>query len=109
MVSDFYAIIIKSKNKGVEINLLPIFINLRYSLTSGRPAILVSRERIPASKDAEITIFQSTAERTADVPIVATAYVFLLIHSIFSSTSFHQQCRQLSSLLLFDICGLLRW
>lgn len=50
MVRYFYAIIIKSKNKGVEINLLPIFINLRYSLTSGRPAILVSRERIPASK-----------------------------------------------------------
>ena len=44
-----------------------------YSLTSGNPATLVSRDRIPARSEAEITTFQSTAERIADVPIVAVA------------------------------------
>ena len=50
-----------------------------YSLTSGNPATLVSSERIPASSEAEITTFQSTAERIADVPIVAAAVYAIVL------------------------------
>lgn len=41
--------------------------------TSGRPATLVSRDKIPASADALATITQSTSPSTAAVLIVAAA------------------------------------
>jgi hypothetical protein len=44
-----------------------------YLSTSGRPATLVSSDRIPASTEALATILQSTADRNAELPIVATA------------------------------------
>ena len=44
-----------------------------YSFISGSPAVLVSSDTSPASSAAETTVFQSTPEKTAPVPIVATA------------------------------------
>ena len=43
------------------------------SLTSGRPATEVSRDRMPARADALATITQFTSPNTALVPMVATA------------------------------------
>ena len=44
-----------------------------FCCTSGSPATLVSKDKTPANTDALTTIFQSTAENTAAVPMVATA------------------------------------
>lgn len=44
-----------------------------HSLTSGSPATLVSNDRSPAKSEAEITTRQSTADSTAEVPMVAIA------------------------------------
>lgn len=44
-----------------------------YYLISGRPLTDIKSDKIPERSDAEITNFQSTAEITAEVPIVAIA------------------------------------
>ena len=43
------------------------------SFTSGKPAMLVSNDSIPARVDDDATISQFTSENTAEVPIVAIA------------------------------------
>lgn len=43
------------------------------SLTSGSPATDVKSDKIPAKRDALTTIFQSTPDNIAAVPMVATA------------------------------------
>ena len=45
-------------------------VNYSSSFSSGSPATDISTERIPASKDAEITSSQLTSERTTAVPII---------------------------------------
>ena len=55
------------------LSLLTSVAGLPESRLSGRPATLVSRERIPASTEADATAIQLTSPSTADVPIVATA------------------------------------
>lgn len=42
-------------------------------ITSGKPAMLVSNDSIPARVDDDATISQFTSENTAEVPIVAIA------------------------------------
>lgn len=42
-------------------------------ITSGKPAMLVSNDSIPARADDDATISQFTSENTAEVPIVAIA------------------------------------
>lgn len=46
---------------------------LIYSLISGKPLTEIKRDNNPERSEAETTNFQSTAEITAEVPIVATA------------------------------------
>ena len=46
---------------------------LIYSLISGKPLTEIKRDNNPERSEAETTNFQSTADITAEVPIVATA------------------------------------
>lgn len=61
---------VQGKIKGPAAMTSP-FINYS-SLISGNPAMLVARDNTPASREADITIFQSTALNTDAVPITAT-------------------------------------
>ena len=62
---------------------------LYYSLISGRPAMLVSRDKNPARKELPITIFQSTDEKAADVPMVANIACAVVLTALMDAALSH--------------------
>ena len=67
----------KQKKRGTGVMPIPLF--SYSSLTSGRPAMLISKDRMPANADAEPTAIQFTSPSTAEVPIVAIAVCAIVL------------------------------
>ena len=77
----------QTKDRGRLKNLLRSF--YLYSFISGSPAVLVSSETSPASSEAETVVFQSTPEKTAPVPIVATAVCATVLSALIPAALSH--------------------
>ena len=64
--------------------------------------MLVSNDTSPASREAETTVFQSTPEKTAPVPIVATAVCATVLSALIPAALSHIR-NFCTVFLLFDI------
>ena len=61
----------------------------QYHSTSGNPAILVSKDKIPAKALALPTMIQFTSDIVADTPIVATAVCATVLMALIPAAFHH--------------------